>query len=148
MTKSSKRCDLRVPLKKSLECDREKIPIKQVPITDGERHQQRCQILERLSTHLNFLAGRIFEVEHAIGNQSFLAEAVSSQICEVQTLDFLRQSLEDMSIAAHLLSQERQIENDFKTLLFQQLKLDSSHAALSGEEYPSIGKQNGDLDLF
>lgn len=107
--------------------------------------------LNRLAMHLDMLAGRVFDVEHALGHT--LANAQSTDdvpFTKLQSLDFTRQSLEDCALMLHLLSQEGMLETNPHRSLYaisQRLKLEATKRLLRNNEQPNSAEA-GHFDLF
>lgn len=108
------------------------------------------EVLANLSRHLDIIAGQIFEIEEAVG---LLVEQEkkmdNSIIARLQKLDFVRQSLEDISILSHLLKREDcsiQIEIDS---IVPKLKLEGTVRILTGSNQSVIDTcHQGDIDFF
>ena len=113
------------------------------------------EVLSRLSLHLDNLASRIYDVEEALGNSLTSDQPEISSIQKLQSLDFVRQSLEDCALLVHLLGVDRKgISAKHIDLhdLSRKLKLDTTKLLLSRENTAVRGDQRcsatGDIDLF
>lgn len=113
-------------------------------------------VMSRLSAHLDRLGDHIHGVEHAISQQfCAMSPPLAGTISQLQSLDYLRQSLEDLTLLTLLLSRtdgmgclpklmaveisEKLNLNDTKALVFAQSDVEASAA---------INKDPGDLDLL
>jgi hypothetical protein len=108
------------------------------------------EVLANLASHLDAIAGQIFEIEEAVG--LLLVQRVnmeSSTIARLQKLDFVRQSLEDIAILSHLLKREDffiQIEIES---IVPKLKLEETVRVLRGSnQFVTITHDQGDIDFF
>ncbi|WP_299827757.1 hypothetical protein [uncultured Roseobacter sp.] len=112
------------------------------------------EVIQRVSAYLDRLAGQVFEVESTIGRAVEEQKASDSHtIKNLQALDFLRQSLEDLALMTLLLS--RQERPHLGPVELQKvragLKLKATQSLLHGEDHPHFGDTNeadSDLDLF
>lgn len=111
-------------------------------------------ILERLSAYLDKMAGQIFDLEETIGQAVDGKSSSEPQtITNLQALDFLRQSLEDLALMTLLLGQSEtahQTSSDLQNLC-NKLKLKATQSLLMGEQHAHFGEKQdviGDLDLF
>lgn len=112
------------------------------------------RVIERLSTYLDRLAGQVFELENTVSRTVRERKASDpSTITNLQGLDFLRQSLEDLALMTHFLSKQEKLRftaaelQDFSA----KLKLKATQSLLHGEENNHFGEgqgSTGDLDLF
>ena len=109
-------------------------------------------VLQRLSNHLDFLAGRVFEVEQELG--ALLTRANSSEeisITKIQSLDFTRQSLEDCSLLLQVLRTHSksglEAGSNFE-MSFKKLKLKSTESILNPNTQSSESDRSGQVDLF
>lgn len=114
-------------------------------------------LMERMSDHLDLLASKVFDIEEALGKA--IGEPADGHhevetITRLQSLDFLRQSLEDLALLSCSMSKHASIVKDgelpvetFKNVL----KLDSTKQTLF-EPTLSHRKltldEGGELDLF
>ena len=113
-------------------------------------------ILHRMSRHLDDLAARVYHVEHAIGDEfSTSGPQATATIQRLQTLDLLRQSLEDLSLLVLFVSQTDGIESqNVKGIekLANRLSLDATKALLTPKFCPArrgtLPFEEGDVDLF
>ena len=109
-------------------------------------------VLERLSAHLDRQAAQIFDLEQTVAAHfSEAGEPADDAIVEFQTLDFLRQSLEDVSVLVLLIAQYSQVNMSNPEHLARKLKLDSTRTVLLGSvgvgfEVDDIG--SGEVDIF
>ncbi|WP_187430990.1 hypothetical protein ROLI_022130 [Roseobacter fucihabitans] len=112
------------------------------------------RLLKRISLHLDVLAGHVFDIEQTVGDTvASNASHDDLAIRNLQTLDFLRQSLEDMALLAALLSKQNEESFDEKTieLIGRQLKLESTRCLLEFgaiKELQSNEDSRGELDLL
>ncbi|WP_195822049.1 hypothetical protein [Roseobacter sp. MH60115] len=112
------------------------------------------KIIERLSTYLDRLAGQVFELENTVSRTvGEKTTSDTSTITDLQGLDFLRQSLEDLALMTLLMS--RQEASRFSAADLQEvsakLKLKATQSLLQGENHTHFGEKpdsTGDLDLF
>lgn len=108
------------------------------------------EVLANLSSHLDVIAGQIFEIEEAVGLLVVQrTEMDSSTIARLQKLDFVRQSLEDISILSHLLKREEfSIEIEIESIV-PKLKLEDTVRILTGSNlFVADIRQKGDIDFF
>ncbi|MDW4496485.1 hypothetical protein R5H30_00710 [Sulfitobacter sp. D35] len=111
-------------------------------------------VLSRVSRHLDGMAGQIFSLEEAVSRGMPGRAADHAAIRELQTLDFLRQSLEDLALLAHQLHLHADTSNveDLPVLkIARALKLDSTRTLLDcAAGLPVVDDRAtvGDLDLF
>ncbi|QJF51175.1 hypothetical protein [Roseobacter ponti] len=122
------------------------------PCSEGETVGK---ILARVSGHLDALAAQVFTIEQAVGATVLRSGNTSgATITEIQGLDFLRQSLEDMALLMHLLNKREQAQNSGDSDLqriAQRLKLNSTQKLLSSEVCQNRQietETSGELDLF
>lgn len=112
------------------------------------------KVIERLSTYLDRLAGQVFELENTVSRTVGEQKASDpSTITNLQSLDFLRQSLEDLALMTHLLSKHGKLRLSVAELqdVSAKLKLKATQSLLQGEESRHFGERldsTGDLDLF
>ena len=108
--------------------------------------------LEKLSTHLDSLAGQIFSVEEALGQVLTVdTQTSNSLITKFQSLDFTRQSLEDCALLVHLLSKNDEIATmhlDDTTQACAKLKLDVTRSLIATRSDLAQKSTHGDFDLF
>lgn len=108
------------------------------------------EVLANLSRHLDIIAGQIFEIEEAVG---LLVEQEkkmdNSIIARLQKLDFVRQSLEDISILSHLLKREDcSIHIEIETIV-PKLKLEETVRLVTGSnQFVTDTHLQGDIDFF
>lgn len=112
-------------------------------------------ILERLSSYLDKLAAQVFSLEEAVGQVVEVEKKSDSQtIKKLQTLDFLRQSLEDLAMMVLMLASdtgESSIGATDLAKVEKKLKLKITKAILRGETYHIFEdklEDIGELDLF
>lgn len=109
-------------------------------------------VLGKLSTHLDFLAGQIFDVEEALGEVvGCQTENSSLPITKFQSLDFARQSLEDCALMLSLLSEDQATEVLFENngwKVIEKLKLDVTRGLLCTAIEPKSSHLSGEIDLF
>ncbi|MCV3272055.1 hypothetical protein [Roseobacter sinensis] len=108
----------------------------------------------RLSSYLDKLAGQIFDLEEAISHAVDTSSSAEPQtITSLQSLDFLRQSLEDLAIMTLLIGQENKVSLTAPEIekISQKLKLKVTCAVLEGQQHDDFGTKKDsadDLDLF
>ncbi|WP_299508482.1 hypothetical protein [uncultured Roseobacter sp.] len=111
-------------------------------------------ILKRVSAYLDKLAGQVFDLEETIGHAVREGKASDPQtITKLQTLDFLRQSLEDLALMTLLLgsSEKAKLASGDLQKVGEKLKLQATQTLLDGYQHHSFGEKSdafGDLDLF
>ncbi|MGJ8545570.1 MAG: hypothetical protein ACSHWZ_09020 [Sulfitobacter sp.] len=110
--------------------------------------------LERLTAQLDGLVAQVFELERTMG-ETFAdqGQVPHPAIIQLQTLDFLRQSLEDLALLTSVSAGAIQTGTGPQLSLAttaEKLRLDTTRAILSTQnEVPVTPDQNyGDLDLF
>jgi hypothetical protein len=108
------------------------------------------EVLANLSSHLDAIAGQIFEIEEAVG--LLLVQRVnmeSSTIARLQKLDFVRQSLQDIAILSHLLKREDcSIHIEIETIV-PKLKLEETVRLVTGSnQFVTDTHLQGDIDFF
>ena len=112
-------------------------------------------VLERIARHLDALAGQIYGVEDTLSSAlAVVPDKEISSLTRLQSLDYVRQSLEDCALLVHLIRQCPTTEG-FSTgnalAITQKLKLDSTRAILGpayNQNRENLGPEVGDLDLF
>lgn len=106
-------------------------------------------VLDRLSGQLDVLAARVHETEEAVGKalQAGGTEA-SVLVARLQTLDYLRQSLEDCALLALLLAKIKHAEETDINVeqITKKLRLESTRDLLS--QHRDAGHATGDIQLF
>lgn len=108
--------------------------------------------LQKLSVHLDMLAGQIFEAEEAIG--SLLAPGSQTQtlpITRLQSLDFTRQSLEDCALLLHFLSSDKSaalVNIANSSALQDKLKLAVTKDLLTNHHINDDPQSKGEIDFF
>jgi hypothetical protein len=109
-------------------------------------------LLQRLSSHLDVLAAQVYDVEEAVGETISLGLLKNNgAINQLQNLDFLRQSLEDLALLTHLLQNENTLTplGVSETISIQQkLKLNVTQNLLGDQPTTSSTREFGDVDLF
>lgn len=113
-------------------------------------------VLSNISSHLDQLAGRIYDIEETLGETLATNKAEISSITKFQSLDFIRQSLEDCAMLVHLLSTHAppaasSIDNSSQ--MASRLRLDVTRSLMvAPANDPSAFEKNdadvGDVDLF
>ena len=116
------------------------------------KQKQLSEVLDSLSVHLDMIAGQLFDVEEAISPLLTDSAASSSlSIEKLQSLDFVRQTLEDCSLFVGFLSKETSTSSITileKTQIKNRLKLDITRE-LFANDIPSIKfEPGGDVDFF
>lgn len=108
-------------------------------------------ILQRVSDHLDALAGEVHSIEHVIGSELSLTSGQSAQsITRLQRLDYLRQCLEDLAMLTLLLSNTS--EGSVCQSLAKKLRLATSKDMFKSGKVPQLEKADdgtlGEIDLF
>ncbi|MEP1614641.1 MAG: hypothetical protein ABJL72_22310 [Roseobacter sp.] len=108
--------------------------------------------LEKMSNHLDLLAGKIYDVEEELGtllNSEIKTNNLS--LSKFQSLDFTRQSLEDCALLLHLISRNTGLSKinlcdsiDLKS----KLKLEATRSLMQMSALETTNSKSGDLDLF
>lgn len=123
-----------------------------------EQHEVALDVLmERMSDHLDLLASKVFDIEEALGKA--IQEPARGQheietITRLQSLDFLRQSLEDLALLSCSMSKHASTlsTRDLPVGTFKDvLRLESTKKILFGTDLSDERlqtKEGGDLDLF
>lgn len=111
-------------------------------------------LLSRLSDHLDGLAADVHRVEQVVSGHATTARPTASAIVQLQSLDHLRQSLEDLSLLTLFLARP---DSDGRSGLSNpacirdRLRLGCTRALFDAPlpvtEQPSLA-QSGDIDLF
>ena len=109
------------------------------------------RVLQRVSSHLDGLAGEVHALEYVIGEELGSGTThPSSGITRLQRLDFLRQALEDLAILT--LAMAGQSKGRMHHATASKLRLDTTKqllcAASDGLKQPVQKPSNGDVDLF
>lgn len=111
-------------------------------------------VLARLSKHLDHLSGQVFDTEEQLGE---LLVSVSPQkpvaMDKIQSLDFIRQSLEDCALLLHCLSDQKNDHLEPKQLLenaHQRMKLNTTQKIVvpANDDVERDAKTPGSIDLF
>ncbi|WP_227272536.1 hypothetical protein [Roseobacter weihaiensis] len=108
--------------------------------------------LQKLSVHLDMLAGQVFEAEEAIGN--LLAPGSQTRtlpITRLQSLDFTRQSLEDCALLLHFLSNDKSaalVQISDSSVLQDKLKLAATKNLLTTHHTNDGSESKGEIDFF
>jgi hypothetical protein len=109
-------------------------------------------VLEKLSAHLDFLSGQVFNVEHELGEMVSGSNGIPSlSIAKLQSLDFTRQSLEDCALLLCLLSNEVNAETSIVTgaeTIRRNLKLEKTRNLLANCNGVELEEEAGKIDLF
>lgn len=75
------------------------------PSSAIDQSQRLTGLLQKISSHLDILADQTHVIEHAVGQHLCPSmQQQSAAITQLQSLDYLRQSLEDLAILTQLLS--------------------------------------------
>ena len=121
-------------------------------MTAEVKQKHLSEVLDRLSVHLDMIAGQVFDVEEAIS--PLLSNNIASSnpsIEKFQSLDFVRQTLEDCSLLVGILSKENSttgVSIFDKTQITNRLKLDITRELLT-DNVPSIRfESGGDIEFF
>lgn len=116
----------------------------------GKAHVPVSCVLDRLSEHLDMLAGQIHTTEEAVGDAlSGDTSDFSNSVSKLQSLDYLRQSLEDCAMLTLILanSHAKKFYPDVDAQqLCTKLKLETTKELV----LPIAGKTHalGDVQLF
>lgn len=113
------------------------------------------QMMQRLSTHLDGLAAEVHRVEHAIGEGLGRHTDDDAPITQLQSLDYLRQSLEDLSLLTLMLGRRcdlgaltgvegLQIARKLRLAVTRQILLSLDPPETFGDDH----RNAGNLDLF
>jgi len=111
-------------------------------------------LMHRLAQHISEMSNSVFEVEEMLGlDVTHSNRGFNLKIERVQSLDFLRQSLEDCSILTLSVSRLCREEATFsvpKRSLLAKVKLEATKALVAGEEIADAGatKRTGEVDFF
>lgn len=109
-------------------------------------------VLERMSAHLDRLSVQVFDLEKIVATHVTQGgDAGEEAIQEFQTLDFLRQSLEDISILVLLIAKSDPETDIVMENLHRKLKLESTKAVLLGADGSGFETETvdpGEMDLF
>ena len=124
-------------------------------MTIGFQNPSLEEVLSNVSSHLDHLAERIYEIEEALGNSLASDQTETPSIRKLQSLDFVRQSLEDCALLAHFLSSiapgNRPSQIDVNEVS-DKLKLGATRLLLSPKNYDTVSEKRksmrGDFDLF
>lgn len=112
-------------------------------------------LLARLSDHLDGLASEVHRVEQVVGTQASAARpAPSGAIVQLQSLDHLRQSLEDLSMLTLFLARSDEtgipgLQNPGRIRC--RMRLGSTRALFDKFDQSSISAappNTGEIDLF
>lgn len=116
---------------------------------------KNSQVFESLSAHLDRLAEQVCDIEEALGlSLPENSTACSISITKFQSLDFIRQSLEDCALLVHFLSLNRDgncVSDTDTSTISSKLKLDATKSILQPNktrEPERNAPSGGDLDLF
>lgn len=110
------------------------------------------EVLEKLSTHLDMIAGQVFDVEEALGEVlSQESQQSSVPITKFQALDFARQSLEDCALLLTMLGRSETLRvplNYSDKQVLQKLKLNTTREILNLDFAKPTVQSGGEVDLF
>ncbi len=114
------------------------------------------ELLARLSRHLDALSGEVHVVEHGIGSHLSGSDLRAPRaITQLQSLDYLRQSLEDLALVAHLAGRLPEVQGHHCSgvdAIAAKLTLQRSKALLQSGQMPVptdfADTGQGDVDLF
>jgi hypothetical protein len=107
-------------------------------------------LIPRIACHLKELAVTLSDVENALGD-ILPVEIAPQTLLRLQTLDHIRQSVEDLSLLMTLIGQETQTQNTCFQRLSQkndQLSLESTKRLLKPQTSHSNSGNSGTIDLF
>lgn len=119
-----------------------------------ESNEEISTLTLRLSAYLDKLAAQVFNLEETIGKAVENSTSTAPEtITNLQTLDFLRQSLEDLAMMTLLIAKSGNTSLGASEIdkVSQRLKLNATKAILTGESHSDFGKkmhEASDLDLF
>lgn len=112
-------------------------------------------VLQLMSHHLDALAGEVHQVEHAVGDGLGDMPQGSGTIKQLQSLDFLRQSLEDLALLTLCITRAGTfgaLSDAQADRIAQKLKLAATRALMEATnataEPAAVDRTSGDLDLF
>ncbi len=110
-------------------------------------------LLLALSTHMDGLAEQVNAVEHTIGDRLAHPDAAAGVITQLQSLDYLRQSLEDVSVLMLFLSRNNRLAAPVENIadMSSKMKLNSTKTLIAGNpthKFALPDDNAGDLDLF
>jgi hypothetical protein len=107
--------------------------------------------LQRMSLHLDMLAGQIFEVEEALSHLLQRNGDVDAlPISRFQALDFTRQSLEDCALLLNHLSCNQTLTTEYvdQVEVSSKLKLSSTRELAASSSMPSVDNAVGEVDFL
>ncbi|MEP2474730.1 hypothetical protein [Roseobacter sp.] len=108
----------------------------------------------RISSHLDSLAEQVFLLEETIGKTLGSRETLDQEtISNLQNLDFLRQSLEDLALLTLAMSEIDTVSLEESTLNYfcGKVKLKVTKALIGDKPFHSFGSEidgEQDFDLF
>ena len=114
-------------------------------------------VLSRLSAHLDRLSCQIYDVEEALGKiwaEPGAGAGASASVTRLQSLDYVRQSLEDCALLVHYLgktSHVNELSNECAGDLRGRLKLNTTQNLVIPFNSPKSSGQNADtggVELF
>jgi hypothetical protein len=110
-----------------------------------------AQLMPRLSQHMDMLAAEVHRVEQTLGGTFEKAPSLGgATIMQLQSLDFLRQSLEDLALLTHTLGRlatEHAPDALDAELLSSKCRLASTRRLMAQVAEADAGPE-GTLDLF
>ena len=118
--------------------------------------EDRDSIWRRLSLHLSSLSEHVLTVEKTLGDNGLPSPGTNEKkiITELQTLDYLRQCLEDLAVLMHLFDEQHPVFDDRfleQESFLSHLQLDTTKSVAKGLPTPKFGghdKTSSELDLF
>jgi len=118
--------------------------------------ETKDSIFRRLSLHLSALSEHALKVEKTLGD-SYLPSSGKfhkDSITDLQSLDYLRQCLEDLAILMHFFDEQHPVFDDAflnQDCFLSKLQLDNTRSVAKGLPLPKFGGQDNasrELDLF
>lgn len=112
-------------------------------------------VLSNVSAHLDQLAGRIHDLEETLGETLSADHTAVASISKFQSLDFIRQSLEDCAMLVHYLSIATATTSSplvRADKMAPRLKLDNTKTLIAVKSNDCASSERGDsvgdVDLF
>lgn len=120
-------------------------------MSEGSTALSLPDLMRRMSDQLDVLASDVHAIEHVIGEELGAGlTKPSAGITRLQRLDFIRQSLEDLALLSHLLSQD--CTGAVSLDIASRLRLDATKHLLNASAQQHVRPLNraaiGDVDLF
>ena len=110
-------------------------------------------VLARLSKHLDHLSGQVFDTEEQLGELLLtMPPQKPVAVDKIQSLDFVRQSLEDCALLLHYLSEQQSEQLQTQLLLEtarQKMKLNTTqNIVIPNNDANHHSKTQGSIDFF